>query len=156
MPLACASTPPPAPPFGYEKGAVSLHVKADPQLNLTDGTPHTLLLCVYELKDPNVFNQLAQDSKGLYKLLECGPFDGSVATAKRLIIHPDQDLTFTLDRAEGAKYVAVIAGYYSLHRDKIIRLFEVPVVVKRKGLTGKVAEPGHLSVDLKLGPYEIQ
>jgi len=119
---ACASQPLLPPQWQYEKEAIKLHIKADPKLNLEEGTPHTLLVCVYQLKDPNAFNQLAGDDDGLYKLLECGLFDAAVATSKRLIARPGQDITLALDRAEGAKYLAVVAGYFTLQKDRMIRL----------------------------------
>ncbi len=45
--------------FGYSKGDIQLRVKSDLQLNLYQGKPHTLILCVYQLRDPNTFNQIA-------------------------------------------------------------------------------------------------
>ncbi|VBB46645.1 Type VI secretion system outer membrane lipoprotein TssJ [uncultured Desulfatiglans sp.] len=157
----CASSPPlpPSPPeFTYEEEAIELYIKADPRLNLYDGLPHTLLLCVYQLRDPNSFHQLADQPGGIYKLLECAPFDASVAAAKRLIVHPDQDLKYPLDRAEGARYVAVVAGYYALQKGNIIRLFDVPVVVEKPEAKGRqpVSRPAHLTVELDLGSERIE
>jgi hypothetical protein len=73
----------------------------------TKGEAHTLLLCAYQLSDPNTFNQLSNDEDGLYSLLECSLFGNGAAAAKRMIIQPGQDINMTLDRAEGARYVAV-------------------------------------------------
>jgi len=140
---ACASQPLLPPQWQYEKEAIKLHIKADPKLNLEEGTPHTLLVCVYQLKDPNAFNQLAGDDDGLYKLLECGLFDAAVATSKRLIARPGQDITLALDRAEGAKYLAVVAGYFTLQKDRMIRL--------RK----RIHKPGLLNIELILGQQQI-
>jgi predicted component of type VI protein secretion system len=116
-----------------------------------------LLVCVYQLKDPNAFNQLAEDNDGLYKLLECELFDSSVATSKKLIARPGQDKNFVFDRAEGAKYVAVAAGYYVLHKDRMIRLFNIPVITEKKGFfrRKKIQKPGPLNIELTLGPRQI-
>ena len=155
---SCASRPLAPPEWRYEKEAIQLHLKADFQLNLYEGTPHTLLICVYQLRDPNTFNQLAGDNNGLYKLLECGLFDASVAGSERLIIHPGQDLTFTLNRAEGAKYVAIVAGYYFLYKERMVRLFDIPVIIEKKGWIKrtKILKPGLLNIELTLGPQQIQ
>ncbi len=155
---SCAAKQLPPPEWLYEKEAVKLHLKADKELNLEEGTPHTLLVCVYQLKDPNAFNQLAGDAEGLYKLLECGLFDAAVATSKKFIVSPGQDLNLVLDRAEGAKYIAVVAGYYVLEKDRMIRLFNVPVVEETKGLIKrkKIQKPGPLSIELNLGPLQIE
>ncbi|RJQ70892.1 MAG: type VI secretion system lipoprotein TssJ [Desulfobacteraceae bacterium] len=154
----CASQPTPPPEWGYEKDAVQIHLKADAKLNLDDNVPHTLVLCIYQLRDPNTFNQLSDDTEGIYKLLECNLFDGSVATAKRIIVHPGQDMTVKLDRAEGAKYVAVAAGYYVLQKSRMVRLYDIPVVVETKGLVKKttISKPGTLVIDLDLGPSQIR
>ena len=154
---SCASKQLPPPELGYEEDAIKIHVKADPQLNLSEGKPHTLLVCVYQLRDPNALNQLAGDEDGLYQLLECGLFDASVAAAKRLIIQPGQDMTFNLDRAEGAKYVAVAAGYYLIERERIVRLYEIPIVIEKKGIIRRTKRKklDILEIDLKLGPEQI-
>ena len=155
---ACASAPLPPPQWTYEKDAIEIQIKADPKLNFDDGVPHTLVLCIYQLRDPNTFNQLSDDADGIYKLLECGLFDGSVATAKRIIVHPGQNTQVTLDRADGAKYVAVAAGYYVLQKERMIRLFDVPVVIETKGLIKrtKMSKPGRLTIPLELGPSQIE
>jgi type VI secretion system VasD/TssJ family lipoprotein len=155
---ACASQPLPPPKWSYEKDAVQVHLKADPKLNFDEGVPHTLLVCLYQLKDPNAFNQLADDTDGIYKLLECGLFDAGVATSKRLIVNPGKDVTMTLDRAEGAKYVAAVAGYYTLQKERMIRMYDIPVVIEKKGFftTTKIAKPGVLKIELELGPTQIK
>ncbi len=155
---ACASQPLPPPQWQYEKEAIKLHLKADPKLNLEGGTPHTLLVCVYQLKDPNAFNQLAGDNDGIYKLLECGLFDAAVATTKRLFARPGQDINIVLDRADGAKYLAIVAGYFTLQKDRMTRLFKIPVVVEKKGffVRKKSQKPGPLNIELTLGPLQIE
>ena len=91
-------------------------------------------------------------------MLECGLFDAGVATSKRLIVHPGKDVTVTLDRAEGAKYVAAVAGYYVLQKDRMIRMFDIPVVIEKKGFikTTKISKPGILKIELELGPSQIK
>ena len=155
---ACSSQPLPPPDWTYEKDAIQVHLKADPKLNFDDGVPHTLVTCIYQLKDPNTFNQLAEDTDGIYKLLDCGLFDAGVATAKRLIVHPGQDVNIMIDRAEGAKYVAVVAGYYVLQKDRMIRLFDIPTVIEAKGWIKrtKISKPGHLKIEIQLGPSQIK
>ena len=156
---SCASAPvgPPSE-WRYEQGAVHLNLQADSQLNLYEGQPHTLLVCVYQLRDPNAFNQLTEDEDGLYKLLECSRFDSSVVSSKRLFVQPGQTLTDALDRAEGARYVAIAAGYYLVRKEGMVRLYDVPWYVEKKGFLGsnKISKPGPLTIDLVLGSEQIQ
>ncbi|UCH19939.1 MAG: type VI secretion lipoprotein TssJ [Deltaproteobacteria bacterium] len=155
---ACASPPPTPPEWRYEKEAIHLRVKADPQLNFYQGMPHTLMLCVYQLREPNVYDQHATNKAGLYKLLECGLFDASVTGSKRFIIKPGEDSNFGLDRFEGTEYVGIVTGYYLIEKERILRLTDIPVIEKRKNWTiwKKISTPGALNIELKLGPQQIQ
>lgn len=155
--FSCAAKVLPPPQWSYEKDAIKLGIIADPLLNLDDGKAHTLHVCVYQLKDPNGFNQLANDPDGLYKLLDCGVFDQSVAASKRLIVNPGEKTTLVLDRAENAKYLAIVAGYYGLLKDRITRLVEIPVIISEEGVFAKKRKniPGRLDVSVFLGPQQI-
>ncbi|MCP4745891.1 MAG: type VI secretion system lipoprotein TssJ [Desulfobacteraceae bacterium] len=156
--VSCASQPLPAPEWTYEKDAIKVHIAAHPNLNFDDGDAHTLVACLYQLKDPNTFNQFSDDTDGIYKLLQCGLFDSSVATAKRLIISPGQDIDIALDRAQDSKYIAMAAGYYTLQKQRMIRLYDIPVVEEKKGWLRRtrISKPGKIEVQLKLGPSQIE
>lgn len=154
---ACASKPLPPPDWTFEKEAVQINLAADKRLNLNQEIPHTLLLCVYQLKDRNTFNRIAENQEGIYKLLECSLFDTSVTSVRRVIVNPGQDMTLALDRAEGTRYVAVVAGYYVLDKERMIRFFEVPVEVRKQGLVRKkkYQAPTTMKIDLHLGAQQI-
>jgi type VI secretion system VasD/TssJ family lipoprotein len=155
---SCASQPPVPPKWRYEKEAIRVRLRADALLNLYDGVPHKLHICIYQLGDPNAFDQFSEDEEGLLKLLECGGFDGSVISHKILSVQPGQDATFVVDRAEGAKHVGLVARYYVLRKDSMVRLFDVPVIVEKKGLLSrtKVSKAAPLFIDLGLGPQQIK
>jgi len=151
-------TPPPPVEWRYEKDGVRLHLVSDPKLNFFQGSATTLLVCVYNLRDPNAFNQLVEEREGLTKLLECVRFDPSVTSTKRIVIQPGQEVNENMDRAEGAKYVGLVAGYYSLQKEKAVRLFPVPLLEEKKGVVfrEKSSQPAILNIDLYLGPQAIQ
>jgi type VI secretion system VasD/TssJ family lipoprotein len=143
------------PEWGYTKDAIQLHMKSDPQLNLYQGSPHTLLVCLYHLRDPNAFNQLVDEKDGVSKLLECSRFDPSVTHFKRFVMQPDKELTESLDRPEGAKYVGIVAGYYFLQKERVVRFFPIPVIEEKKKGT-ITSKPGVLKIDLYLAPQQFQ
>jgi type VI secretion system VasD/TssJ family lipoprotein len=159
MTCSCASAPEVLlpPDQGFEKNAIHLMLRSDPKLNFYKDLPHPLLVCVYQLRDPNSFNQLSDDTDGLYELLQCSLFDPTVLNSKRLTVHPGQDLDISLDRAEGAKYVGLVAGYYSIKKDRISRLFDIPVEVveEASGKHRKYQRIAHISVEVILGPQQI-
>ena len=136
--------------YEYEKDAITLHLKGDPNLNLFEKRPHTLLVCVYQLRDPNALNQVLQDAEDVSKLLECGRFDPSIVNTKKFILQPGKEITESLDRAEGARYIGIVAGYYNLDKQRASRIIPVPV----GGMFGKKA--AKMDLDVFLGPDEIQ
>jgi type VI secretion system VasD/TssJ family lipoprotein len=136
------------PEWKLEKDAVTLRFEGDQSLNLYQGKPHSLIVCVYHLTDLNGFKQLTDESGGLSKLLECGRFAASVTYSKRLVVQPGQDLKESLDRTEGAKYVGIVAGYYSLHKVHSVRSYQIPVSMFNN--------PKKLDINLHLGPEGIQ
>ena len=135
--------------YEYEKDAISLHLKGDPKLNLFEKRPHTRLVCIYQLRDPNALNQVLQDAEDVTKLIECGRFDPSIVNTKKFILQPGKEITEALDRAEGARYIGIVAGYYNLDKQRASRIIPVPV----SGMFGKKASK--MELDVFLGPDEI-
>lgn len=157
--LSCAKTPTtvvtPPPSNVYSPNAITAHVKASPQLNLYDGTSHALHLCIYQLSDPNVFNQLSDTDAGISKLMRCEKFDAGVAMSHKYVFMPSEEKTVDLDRAEGARYVGIAAGYYSLQKQNSIRLYSIPMVEeKRENMI--VYKYDRLVMSLFLGPQELK
>lgn len=151
-----AYVPPPPTDWRFEKDGIKLHLKGDPKLNLFQGDPHTLLICVYNLKDPNAFNQLMDEKEGVTKLLECSRFDPSVTSSKRIVLQPGQEVNESMDRGEGAKYVSLVAGYFNLKKEKISRLYPIQIREESQGVRSQFSLPAVLNLDLYLGPQEIQ
>ena len=133
----------------FERSTVQLHLVSDPNLNLYGGIPHSLVLCVHQLREPNYFNQTKDEKDGLGKLLDCSRSDPSVTYARSFSIQPRQELNQSLDRAEGTWYVGIVAGYSQLQKERVTRLYEIP-------LSSLFNKPQTLSIDLYLGPQEIQ
>lgn len=156
---SCASTSSQSMKWEYEKDAITLHLRSDKQLNYKDKKAHALVVCVYQLMSPNAFEQLSGSRDGLYKLLECSVFDPpSVAVSKQIVVSPGKDVEAKIDRAEGAKYVALVAGYYTIERSKITRLYKIPETSERSGFLWlkKTMKPGPLDINLILGARQLQ
>jgi type VI secretion system VasD/TssJ family lipoprotein len=137
------------PVVPYERETIVLSIKSDPQLNLYQDRPHTLALCVYQLKDPNAFNQVADEKGGLEKLVECNNFNPSVLYSNRIYLQPSQQMRDVKDKAEGTSFIGIVAGYYYPTRDKITRIYKLPPLNKKNKL--KV-----YTVDINLGQTQIQ
>ncbi len=144
--------PPPTPQWVFAKDAVTMRIKANYLLNVNEGTPHTLMLGVYQLRSKSMFEQLASNTDGIYQLLDCERFDSSVTTVKRLFIQPDEDLTIVMDRLAGTKYVGLVAGYFVLQKNRMVRVVDVPVLVSEDN---KTAKAGELNLVVNLGSEQI-
>ena len=156
---ACTPKAVAPPEWLYKKDALQLTLQADSNLNMYNNEAHTLQLCIYQLKNPNGFNQLAQSEDGLYTLLGCTMFDGSVTNYQSYIISPGKRQTLVLDRAEGARYIGLAAGYANIQKDRVTRLIDIPIIVVKEGSIfrkQKVAKPDNLNTILRLGPNQIE
>lgn len=156
--VSCASAPLLPPQYSYGKDEIYIDINADPRLNLNEGSAHTLLLCIHQFRDPNAFNRLAGDKDGIYQLLECSQFDSSVTHSKRIIVQPDQQVQYTLDRAEGTRYVAIVGGYYSVRKEDVTSLLEIPIVEESSGWFSRESNvvPGKLGIQLDLNPRSLR
>jgi type VI secretion system VasD/TssJ family lipoprotein len=142
--------------WAFEKDAITLDLKTDKKLNLRNKKPHTVLVCVYQLKHPTAFNKLTRDQTGLQELLECQVFDPSMVASTRIIVNPGQDINMKLDRAEGTQFVALVAGYYTVDKNKIVRLYQIPALPKKYLFwRGKTLKPNPISITLILGASQL-
>ena len=151
--VALPETPqvPQAPTWSYDPRGIEIRYRANSDLNFYGEESHTLVLVFYQLTEPNVFTQRAKDETGLRKLLQAAPFDPSAVSVERMIVQPGEERTVFFPRAENAKWMGIVAGYYVLVPDRVSRLFPIPVVGGREG-----PRPAPLFLNLLLGPYSFQ
>jgi type VI secretion system VasD/TssJ family lipoprotein len=147
------------PEWKFQKEAIRIHIKADHNLNLYNRRTHTLYMCFYQLSELNGFDQLAQDDSGIRRLLEAKMFDSSVAAVSSKTIQSGEHITLSLDRAERAAYIAIVAGYYAHLTDKrMVRRHKIQVFNKRKSFFKRTYEcvPCPLDIEILLGPNQIE
>lgn len=161
--------------WAAETDGIVLKFKADDDLNLDRGRPSSLSVCIYQLSDARVFEQLrgqgqvgletlaacdkaggsenCRDLEGLAALAACRKFGDTVLAFNRFFLEPGQKPEpLFLDRREGARFVGVAAGYYNLESVRCIRLFPVPIVKVSDGWFSSRRKPGQLIIELNFGP----
>jgi len=140
-----------------EKGIV-LDISATLDLNMFNEQPHTLVLVLYQLADPNAFNQMLGNFATLEQMLEGNDFDRSVLTWQRRVIQPGEKQKFTLDRAAGVRYLGIVTGYFSQSVVAISRLVAVEGAQKNKRFfwTKTVPQTVETRVQLVLGRSGIE
>ncbi|MDR2946067.1 MAG: type VI secretion lipoprotein TssJ [Candidatus Adiutrix sp.] len=161
--------------WAAEPEAIVLKFQASDDVNLDQGRPSSLSICVYQLSEARVFDQLrgqgqagldnlaacgeaggeeiCEELTGLAALAACQKFGDTVLAYDRYFLEPGQKPEpIFLDRREGARFVGLAAGYYHLESDRCARLFPVPIVEVRDGWFSSHREPGQLVVELNFGP----
>jgi type VI secretion system VasD/TssJ family lipoprotein len=142
----CAGKGKEVPP--YVKDAIEFKVSAVPDLNFANNQSHTVVLVVYELSQPNIFKQMLESSDGVVQLLEGKQFDSSVLSRRRAIVQPGENTSFLMDQVEGARYVAVVAGFYSMQgSSNFSRLYPIEL---KGGFFWSGSGP-RMTIDLRLG-----
>ena len=155
---SCAHKPDPEPSWGFGPKGVKITYKAVKLLNAFDDRPHAMLMVVYQLSEANEFKKLSQYEDGLRQLLEAKGKDPTFMATHKVYIEPGDTKTLVLDRAEKARWVGVVAGYYALEPGKVTALFEIPHSVETHGLIRRkrVAKVEPLEVTLVLGEQAVQ
>jgi len=156
--VSCTKKPDPVPSWAFGTKGIEIVYTADKLLNAYDNKPHTLLLVVYQLDNVNAFNKFSAYKEGLGKLLEAQNFDASVMGIDKVFVEPGDQKTMVLDRAENAKWIGVVAGYYDLVPGKANRTSEFSFDVHTSGFIRKKREAlvKKLTINLLLGPNGIQ
>lgn len=135
----------------YIQDGINFHLRGDNRLNLYGGVPHALVLCAYQLTDANAFHQMLEEKDGMARLLVCTRFDPTVNYAKKMIIQPGQDLYEAMEKTEGTRQVALIAGYYEFQKKQAVKIISLPM---KKMFFFKKA--GGTDISLYLSSQEIQ
>lgn len=153
------------PKWSYASAAIKIRYKATKDLNFYNGEAHSVILKIFQLKDSSHFKDLVQSKGGLIRALQfsgqtqfLGDAQSDVVSYKQFIVMPGEEKVISLDRLEGTKWIAILAGYYNLDPIKSVKIFQIPVIYKEEGLIfkTKTVSLGELFVNLILGPLGIQ
>lgn len=141
--------------WNFAAQAIELRFNTTKGLNFYDGEPHSLVIAVYQLNDPNRFNSYLTSRDKLTEIMEPHRFDPSVTAFDQIFLQPGEERVIRLDRAENSRFVALVAGYYQTDPDQSTRLFEIPVKLS-PGSTELLGAPAVLSVNIFAGDTMIQ
>jgi type VI secretion system VasD/TssJ family lipoprotein len=170
---ACGGSQPPPPPeepplqsedpakirWPRAEKAIQLDFTADRDLNVYDAKAHSLQLCVYQLDKPDAFADQAKSPEGIAALLQCAAFDKSVKHTTRLFLQPLESAASILDRAEGARYLAVVCGYFEAKPEDSAKIWEFkPKETTSGSLFWKstLYSAGELALHLRLTAHALQ
>lgn len=161
MPVVPVATPQEVV-WTFEKNAITLHIESAENLNYVNNEAHTVSLCVYQSPDSNSVQTLAQTEEGLKELLKCQSASPDRLQATQFYVPPATSLEQSLDRAEGAKFLIVVAGFNQLTTQNCFAIFPFPMhtQTERKYLVKKetLYSPGKLDarIDLTADSINLQ
>ncbi len=147
----------------YEIRAINLVARASADLNSVRGRPHSLALGIYQMSDPNTFRGLSVSMEGAVELLQKGQIDESIVNFQQINIRPGEQKKVSISRAQTAKYIGVIAGYFKLNPKTDIQIFPIPLRPIKRGIVESAlafatlisdeskAIPGKLNLYVDLG-----
>ena len=146
------------PEWKYGEDAITITYRSALDLNEVNDRPNSLVLVIYQLKEINEFSRLAGSEEGLKKLLEAEVFDPSVVAMKKFYVAPGSIRTITLDRAENARFVGLVAGYYDLLPYQCSAISDIEFETERHGLfkIWKNTKISRLGINLFLGRDGLQ
>ncbi len=141
----------------FAKDGVMLELSAERELNRYGGESHTLLLGIYQMEDAAAFYKMIADPAALARSLSANKGNEGFVQFTRYVVDPGQHSILILDRAQKAKFIGLVAGYYQMSGPTAARLFEIPLTVASDGLLSKTwkAAPAQLAARVKFGPDGI-
>ncbi len=156
-----ASTPDPSErarataDWSFSREAVIIDIAAAPDLNVSERQPHTLALFILQAADPAALRDI--DLNTLTGMRSAASVDAlpGILTHTLQVIRPGSAIRLLLDRAQQARWVAIVAGYAA--QGPQTRTFEIPLALASHGLFRPRlrATPAPLSVQLRLGATAI-
>ena len=129
---ACASSAPsPEPNWARAEKGIELTFQADPQVNFYEGQPHTVTVCVFQVDESSAFQKLLTYPSGVQKMLSASKDLPASLAADRFYLEPGETRQKVYDRAAGAKWIVIAAGYFSVPPDKAAIVKKIDVEVER-------------------------
>jgi type VI secretion system VasD/TssJ family lipoprotein len=147
----------------YEVRAINLILKAVTDVNSVSGRPHSIVVGLFQMSDPNTFSGLTVTREGSVELLQKGKIDETIVDFRLLTMRPGEQKKVSVSRAEAARYIGIIAGYFKLNPKTDVKIFPIPGREIERGLVEKSlaatsmisdqarAVPGKLNIIVDLG-----
>lgn len=138
---ACASTPTELvveeQEWVYEIRAINMLIRAASDVNSVSGRPHSIAIGIFQMNDPNTFSELGVDQsgpEGAFELLRKGKIDDTVVNFQLITMRPGEQKKISISRAQTAKYIGIIAGYFNLNPKTDVKIYKIPVRAIKRGV----------------------
>lgn len=149
--------------YKWLRNGIQMEVYSTEELNIYNDVPHNLMVCLYQLSDNEVLNNIVNVAVGgdedfREKLLSCEQFDKTIVNASRFFITPKQHNVLMYDREKDVKSILLVAGYDNSNISHILVQRDIPVLFREVGVIFKEEQYSstYLKMRIFLGKHSIQ
>lgn len=127
MPDPQPATSPELVVYNHVPAGIQVLFDAESDANLADGQPHATSICIMQVPSVDRIRAEVATPAGLRKYLQCRPEPPEVIAASQYYVQPGESRVFPLDRYEGARHIAVVAGFDTLTPEGGFATVPVPI-----------------------------
>lgn len=141
----------------FETSAITLNVTAKPDLNKWNEMSNSCTIIIIQAESKAILDKVIQDPFQLKILFNGAGTDERILRVDRYAVMPGQQNTLHIDRAEGTRILAVVAGYYPFPSQKHMAYFSIPITSTSQGWISKKwqAKLTRLNADIKLSSNSL-
>lgn len=141
--------------WAYQADGIKLKVTSSDDMNSWDGEAHTVVLGVIQMDDPTEFQRISGDRTALLQLINEGRAPvWSVQLSRYVLNLGVKTATMLVERAQKAKHLGIVAGYYHFDVSQGVKFFSIPLKVTEED-SGYVARPVQVKIELHFGRQQI-
>lgn len=113
--------------YNHEESGIEINISAVPNLNPDmDGRPSPVVLVMFQLSDVNYVRKIAGGSDAVWVLFD-RPKDKTILSVFELDVQRGEQISYTLDRVAGARYLLIAAGFRDYEPSKSIKVYNIPI-----------------------------
>jgi type VI secretion system VasD/TssJ family lipoprotein len=117
----------------FAEGAITIQLRAEPTLNTVNGLPNSCTVLLLQAKDKTSLNKILNNPAVLKGLFAGVGAEGTLLQVDRYTMMPGQNNTLHINRAQNARSVALVAGYYPYPMKQHRVLVDIPVKSVKSG-----------------------
>ena len=134
----------------YIPNAIKIGLAATPDLNFYNNQAHAVTVTFYELAKTDAFTRMLTSREGRSQLVIGTEFDKSVLSHRSLVLQPGEFREQLLDREEGARYIAAVAGYYQDDPRQISIVYPIKIGTKTNFFWRNLGDAPQMIVNIRL------
>lgn len=117
----------------YASNAIRLRIAAEPQVNAFNNMANSCTVIIVQAQNREWLDKLMANPVLLRNLFSGAGAAEGLLQLDSYVMMPGQTVSLHIDRAQQARYVAVIAGYYPAPDNTDTRIYPLPLSLSQEG-----------------------